>query len=103
MNIFRQLIFFLSLFFFFFFFFWFGFKIRKKIRSRLDPVTFYDIIVEPAYGERDIVVTISVRACVRPDLSGRSHLHLCMNFTIIWHRYSPRAAEVPFETFVRVG
>ena len=55
--------------FFFFFFFWLGFKIRKKFRNRLDSVTFYDFIVEPTYGERDIVVTTSVRCmCVRASV-----------------------------------
>ena len=47
--------------------------IRKKFRNRFDPVTFYDFIVEPAYGERDIVVITSVRciclrASVRPSV-----------------------------------
>ena len=46
-----------------------GVKIRKKFRNRLDPVTFYEFIVKPAYGERDIVVTISVRCmCVHPSV-----------------------------------
>ena len=48
---------------------------RKKIRNRFESVTFYEFIVEPAEGERDIVVTtlvrcMCVRACVRLDLSG---------------------------------
>ena len=47
-------------------------NIRKKFRNRLDPVTFYEFIVESAYGVRDIVVTTSVGVCasVRLDLSG---------------------------------
>ena len=48
-----------------------GIRIRKKIRSRLDPVTFCKFIVKPAYGELDIrvVVTTLVRCmCVRPSV-----------------------------------
>ena len=46
-----------------------GVKIRKKFRNRLDPVTFYEYIVEPAYGGRDIVDTSLVRCmCVHPSV-----------------------------------
>ena len=55
--------------------------------------------VEPACGERDIVVTTSVwcmcvrcavcvRACVRPDLSGPYLVYLCMTFKTIWYNCS---------------
>ena len=64
----------------------------QKIRN----VSPSERFVEPAGGERDIVVTTSVRcmcvrcplsmrACVRPDLSELSLVHLCMDFKIIWH------------------
>ena len=46
-----------------------GVKIRKKIRNRFDPVTFYEFIVELAEGERDIVVTTLVRCmCVHASV-----------------------------------
>ena len=42
---------------------------RKKFRNRLDSVTFYEFIVKPAHGERDIVVTTLVRCtCVRASV-----------------------------------
>ena len=79
-------------------------------RSQRVPFVLH-FIVEPACGERDIVVTISVRcmsmracvgrACIRPNLPGLSLLYLCINFKIIWHSRSPGGVKVPFRTFFR--
>ena len=72
---------------------------------------FSHLLVKPACGERDIVVTTSVwcvcraciGACIHQDLYGPLLEHLCMDFTVIWHSCCPSGVERQCETFVHVG
>ena len=66
--------------------------------------------VEPACGERDIVVTFSVRCmCVRCACvsSGFVRAETCTFmhefYKRNWHSYCYQGVLVPFETFVKIG